>query len=108
MNGSPHIYDPGSKRFLTRPWTKLPRQLLADLPDMLDEPSLSPHRIGPTPLLVFVLCLLPACSFAYNVEDYEESGGMSFSVHALTALSPRDHPLLETVNPPSLPHDHTN
>jgi hypothetical protein len=32
------------------------------------------------PLLVIALCLLPACSFAYNVEDYEEPGGMSFSV----------------------------
>ncbi len=31
-------------------------------------------------LLVIALCLLPAALFAYNVEDWEEPGGMSFSV----------------------------
>jgi hypothetical protein len=31
-------------------------------------------------LLSIALCLLPACSPAYNVEDYEEPGGMSFSI----------------------------
>lgn len=31
-------------------------------------------------LLLVALCLLPACSLAYNVEDYEEPGGMSFSI----------------------------
>ena len=30
--------------------------------------------------LVLVLCLLPAALPAYNVEDWEEPGGMSFSV----------------------------
>lgn len=31
-------------------------------------------------LLFFALCLWPVGVFAYNVEDYEEPGGMSFSV----------------------------
>ena len=31
-------------------------------------------------MLLLVLCLLPGRAFAYNVEDYEEEAGMSFSV----------------------------
>ena len=33
------------------------------------------------PLLLIALCLLAVSSSAYNVEDYEEAAGMSFSIY---------------------------
>ena len=49
MSGGPYIYDPESKKFVTRPSAEPQRDVLKELPGAPDEPSLPSPPVKPPP-----------------------------------------------------------